>query len=177
MQPTQSIRVHSRKLQRVYLHLPPPLRRRRLHRRRLLDHRPTTPVLHLPARTLRLPLLLALEVLREIVPDRMHRLGRRLSPHRILIRLLAKLEKLLLLLLARGVPEAVEVGTRHGVDHLAPNLRADLGVLVKDGLVELVGVDARKTVEERADVGEAAGETETAAGGSVSRGILMGRGG
>lgn len=107
--------------------------------------------------------LLALEILCEVVPDGMHRLGDGLAKQRVLLGLLAHGEEFLTLLEAGGVPQAVEVCARHGVDHVAPDADAHLAVLVENVLVELVLVDAGEAVVERADISEAAREPQATA--------------
>jgi hypothetical protein len=69
-----------------------------------------------------------------------------LSPYGIVRRLLAHFEKVLSLLFVVVVPQAMEVGARHGVYHVSPEVLADLAVLVQNVLVELIFVDAREAV-------------------------------
>jgi hypothetical protein len=57
----------------------------------------------------------------------------------------------------------VEVGARHWVDHLSPELDTDLTVLVENIFIELVLVDADKAIVQRADISKATCETKTAA--------------
>jgi hypothetical protein len=65
-----------------------------------------------------------------------------LTPYGIVTSLLAHGEELLPFFLRFGIPQAVEVGARHGVYHLSPKLDADFAILVQDVLAELVIVDA-----------------------------------
>jgi len=77
-------------------------------------------------------LLPALEILRKVMSDSVDRFRDALAPYRIVTRLFAHLEELFALLLKGRIPEAMEVLSRHGIDHVTPDLDAYLAVLVED---------------------------------------------
>lgn len=109
-------------------------------------------------------LLPALEILRKVMSDSMDRFRDTLAPHWIITRLLAHLEEFVALLLEGRIPEAMEILSRHGVDHFAPDLDAYLAVLIEDRIVQLILMDAGEAVVQRSDICKAAGKAKTTEG-------------
>jgi len=109
------------------------------------------------------------------MPNLVNAFGDVLAPNRIIVCFLAHLEELIPLLFVCRVPEAMEVIARHGIDHVTPDLDADIRVLVENRFVELVKMDPCKTVIEGANVGKTACQAHTATIYLISHWLYVGK--